>query len=277
MTSTALDDTTTAQHAGTCWICVTCGLQYAASPTPPASCAVCLDDRQYVGRGGQRWTSHAELAERLHVRIEDDDGLLGVGTVEPFAIPQRALVVRGPEATVLWDCISVVTPEAVDRLGRIDAIAISHPHFYSSMVEWSEALGGVPILVHAADREWIARSSGDVQFWQGDRHDVSPGITLIHLPGHFPGSSVLWSHGAGRRALLVGDSLHVAADRRHVTVMHSVPNFIPVGPAVIADVRERLAGIDFDDLYGFTWGLNVIGGARHAVDVSLDRYLAAIS
>ena len=69
----------------------------------------------------------------------------------------------------------------------------------------------------------------------------------------------------------------MAADRRHVTVMHSVPNFIPVGARTIADVRHRLAGIDFDDLYGFTWGLNIIGGARDAVDESLDRYLAAIS
>ena len=65
--------------------------------------------------------------------------------------------------------MSVVTPEAVERLGEIDAIAISHPHFYSSMVEWSEALGGIPILLHAADRDWITRRSPAVQLWSGDR------------------------------------------------------------------------------------------------------------
>jgi glyoxylase-like metal-dependent hydrolase (beta-lactamase superfamily II) len=276
MTTAALADTLDHRSDPTCWICVTCGLQHAASATPPASCAVCQDDRQYVGLAGQQWTTHAQLAERLHVRVEDDDGLLGIGTVEPFAIPQRALVVRDAEATVMWDCISVVTTEAVERLGPVDVIAISHPHFYSSMVEWSDAFGGVPILVHAADRDWIARSSAAVQLWDGDRHEVSAGITLVHLPGHFPGSSVLWSHGGDRPALLVGDSLHVTADRRHVTVMHSVPNFIPVGPGTIEDVRRNLDGLEFDDLYGFTWGLNVIGGARRAVDESLDRYLAAI-
>ena len=238
---------------------------------------MCLDDRQYVGSAGQHWTTHDELAARLHVRVEDDDGLLGVGTAEPFAIPQRALIVRGPEATVMWDCISVVTPEAVERLGHVDAIAISHPHFYSSMVEWSDALGGVPIHLHAADREWITRTSPHVELWDGDRLELSAGLTLVHLPGHFPGSSVLWSHGGARSALLAGDSLHVAADRRHVTVMHSVPNYIPVGPGTIHDVRRRLDGIDFDDLYGFTWGLNIIGGARQAVEASLDRYLVAIS
>ena len=80
-----------------------------------------------------------------------------------------------------------------------------------------------------------------------------------------------------RRALLTGDSLHVAGDRRHVTVVHSVPNFLPVGPATIRDLRRRLDGVAFDDLYGFTWRLNVIGGADAAVAASFERYLSAIS
>ena len=103
-------------------------------------------------------------------------------------------------------------------------------------------------------------------------------MQLIHLPGHFPGSSaLLWDAAPnGRRALLAGDSLHVADDRAHVTVMHSVPNYIPVGPHVIRDLQQRLAGIVFDDLYGFTWGRNLIGGADDAVARSLAHYLEII-
>ncbi len=272
MSATTLDETLTTE----CWICVTCGTQYASSVEPPAVCRVCLDDRQYVGRDGQRWTTHADLAATLHLRVEDDDGLLGIGIAEPFAIPQRALVVRQGGMAVLWDCVSVVTPEALEQVGAVDAIAISHPHFYSGMVEWSDALGGIPILLHEADREWIARPSPAVELWSGDRHDVASGITLLHLPGHFPGSAGLLWHGDERAALLAGDSLHVVADRRHVTVMHSVPNYIPVGASTIVELRRRLSGIDFDDVYGFTWGLNIIGGARDAVDASFDRYLDAI-
>ena len=143
----------------------------------PPRAAVCLDDRQYVGRDGQRWTTHDELAATLHLRIEDDDGLLGIGIAEPFAIPQRALVVREGGMTVLWDCVSVVdAARQWNNVGEIDAIAISHPHFYSSMVEWSDALGGIPILLHAADRDWIARPSPAVQLWSGDRHDLARGV-----------------------------------------------------------------------------------------------------
>jgi hypothetical protein len=266
----------------TCYLCVTCGTQYADSALPPASCRVCIDDRQHVGRDGQLWTTHDELAATLHVRIAPDNDLTGVGIVESFAIPQRALMLRTDAGNILWDCISVVTPAAVDeitRVGGIDMIAISHPHFYSSMVEWSDAFGGVPILTHDADRDWISRPSPRIATWSGHEHRLSDTVRLIHTPGHFAGSSVLhWTAAPhGKQVLLTGDSLHVAADRRHVSVMHSVPNYIPVGAHVIRDIRERLAGVEFDDLYGFTWDLDIIGDARRAVEESFDRYLTAIA
>jgi hypothetical protein len=37
------------------------------------------------------------------------------------------------------------------------------------------------------------------------------------------------------------------------------------------------SGGEFDDLYGFTWDLDIVGDARRAVDESFDRYLPAIA
>ena len=266
----------------TCFICTTCGTQYAAAPQPPASCRICTDDRQHVGRTGQRWTTSAELADRLHPRLERDGAFTGLGIRESFAIPQRALLVPTTAGTVMWDCIALASDAAVaaaTAAGPLTMIAVSHPHFYAAMVEWAEALGGVPILVHEADAAWIPRPSPLIQTWAGERMTLADNAELIHLPGHFPGSAALHHTdvASGRRSLLAGDSLHVTADRRHITVMHSVPNYIPVGPTVIEDLRCRLADDDFDDVYGFTWGLNIIGDGRAAVDTSFDRYLAAIS
>ena len=170
-----------------CFICTTCGTQYAAAAQPPDVCRVCSDDRQYVGYDGQSWTTHEELAATLHNRFEVDGDLLGVGIVERFGIPQRALLLRTDVGNVLWDCITLVTPAAVEHInamGGIDVIAISHPHFYSSMVEWSDAFGDVPILVHAADSEWIARPSPSISPWDGDDRPLSSTVRLIHLPGH---------------------------------------------------------------------------------------------
>ncbi len=264
------------------FVCVTCGTQHAPTAHPPPVCRICTDDRQHVGWLGQEWTTHDRLAASLHNRIEMDGDLLGVGIVERFAIPQRGLLAPTDAGNVLWDCISVVTDHAVRQLnaaGGVDAIAISHPHFYSAMVEWSNAFGGVPIHLHHADRNWIAYPAPQVRWWTGDELRLSTTVRLIHLPGHFPGSAALhWTDApGGRSVLLAGDSIHVAGDRRHISVMHSVPNFLPVGPSTIHDLRRRLHGLEIDDVYGFTWGLNIIGNARAAVDESFERYLDHIS
>ena len=49
----------------------------------------------------------------------------------------------------------------IKGLGGIEAIAISHPHFYTTMVEWAHAFD-CPIHLNAADKDWIMRQrSGD--------------------------------------------------------------------------------------------------------------------
>jgi glyoxylase-like metal-dependent hydrolase (beta-lactamase superfamily II) len=264
------------------FICETCGSQYAEASSAPPSCRVCLDERQYVGWSGQRWTTHEQLAASHEVRIETDGDLLGVGIAPSFAIPQRALYLQTDAGNILWECTSLVTPRAVADLGArggVDMIAISHPHFYASMIEWSEAFGGIPILLNEADKEWINRSSGNLQFWKGDTHRLSASVNLYRCPGHFPGSTVLhWTQGAGGRGVLLsGDALHVVQDRGHVTFMYSVPNYIPARPECVMEIRERLEGLAFDDVYGYTWGLNIRGDGRAAVDESFDRYFRAMA
>ena len=107
-----------------------------------------------------------------------------------FAIPQRALHLPTDAGRILWECVSLVTPEAVAALrerGGVDRIVISHPHFYSAMVEWSEALSGVPILLHEADRAWVQRPSPRIEHWRGDTLRLSDTVTLLRCGGHFPG------------------------------------------------------------------------------------------
>lgn len=265
-----------------CFICETCGTQYAERVAPPARCPVCEDERQYVGWNGQAWTTHGELAQRHRLRIEDDAGLLGVGIAGDFAIPQRALLLPTGAGNLMWECVSLVTDEAVAALqarGGVDRIVISHPHFYSAMVEWSEALGGVPILLHEADREWVMRPSPRIEYWSGERLHLSDDVTLIHVGGHFAGSTALhWKDGPRvGGALFPGDALQVVLDRRHVTFMYSYPNYIPMKTGDVRTMRERLRGFHFDDVYGYTWGRNILGGGRAAVDASFERHLAAVA
>ena len=55
------------------WICVTCGVQQADSDQPPAHCPICQDERQYVGHGGQKWTTLDEYLYAGWPGIEGDD------------------------------------------------------------------------------------------------------------------------------------------------------------------------------------------------------------
>jgi hypothetical protein len=76
---------------------------------------------------------------------EEDPGLTSIVTVSPFGIGQQAFLVQTPAGNVLWDCISHLdeaTIAAVCERGGIQGIAISHPHFYATCVEWSETFGG---------------------------------------------------------------------------------------------------------------------------------------
>jgi glyoxylase-like metal-dependent hydrolase (beta-lactamase superfamily II) len=266
----------------TCFICETCGTQFAESAAPPSHCPICEDERQYVGWNGQTWTTRDALDARHGLRIEEDAGLLGIGMAGDFAIPQRALLLPTDAGNLLWECVSLVTDGAVAALkarGGVDAIVISHPHFYAAMVDWSEALGDVPIVLHEADKQWIQRPSPRIRFWKGDALALSDKVTLLRVGGHFDGSTALhWKDGPREGgALFPGDALQVVFDRRHVAFMYSYPNFIPMKTSGVRAMRALLGERAFDDAYGFTWGRNILGGARAAVDASFERHLAAVA
>ena len=265
------------------FICVTCGVQLAESAHPPEHCGVCDDDRQYVSREGQRWTTLKEM-QATHRNQLDVEGpeLISISTEPKFAIGQRALHVRTNGGNVLWDCISFIDDRsiaAVRALGGASAIAISHPHYYSSMVEWSRALGDVPVYLHAADGDWVKRPHPAIVFWHGDTHELAPGLTLIRCGGHFPGGTVLhWSGGAGGKgALLTGDVIQVGQDRKTVSFMYSYPNYIPVSARTVREIVAAVEPYEFEQIYGAWFGQNILSNAEEALRFSADRYIAAIS
>ena len=262
------------------FICRQCGVQFNASVAPPEHCPICEDERQFVRWGGQAWTDMQELGRDHRLQWRDDDGVTGIGIDPAFAIGQRAMLVEEPDGCVLWDCTSLVTPgivEAIGRRGGLKAIAISHPHFYGAMVEWSEAFGGVPIYLHADDRRWVMRQSPSIVFWEGEMHRLSDALTLIRCRGHFDGGSMLHWANAGAGALFVSDIATVTMDRSHVSFMYSYPNIIPLGARAIRRIAAAVAPLAFDRIYGGWWDRNIRSGARQAFERSVARYLAAIS
>ena len=265
------------------FICAACGTQYPPSEAPPRVCWICTDERQFVPASGQSWTTLEELRTAYSNKFRRlATELTTIETTPAFGIGQRAILARTPAGNVLWECLALVDDATVDLLnglGGITAIAISHPHYYTTMVEWSCALGGVPIHLHAADRQWVMRPDPALQFWEGDTKVIGPGLTLVRLGGHFDGGTVLhwaeWSEGRG--VLLSGDILQVVPSG-HVSFMWSYPNLIPLSAAKVQRMAAILKPFAFDAVYGSFSGRGEINAnAKQLVAASVARYIARIS
>ncbi|QBD79868.1 MBL fold metallo-hydrolase [Ktedonosporobacter rubrisoli] len=263
------------------WICATCGTQFPASEKQPVVCPICSETRQYIGHHGQQWTTTEQLKkEHRHIVQQHEPHLIGVGIEPSFAIGQRALLIQTEKGNVLWDCVNFLnqeTVEVIQQLGGLQAIAISHPHYYTSMVDWAEQFDA-PIYLHEADRQWVMRPSERIVFWSGETHELLDGLTLINLGGHFAGGTVLhWRDGAnGKGALLSGDIIYVVADHNWVSFMYSYPNLIPLPSSEVRKMRDMIAPYQFERIYAAWFERLTPQGGHEAVMRSADRYIAIL-
>jgi hypothetical protein len=268
-------------HGGQAFICVTCGSQFAPAVQPPPECPICKDSRQYVGFDGQQWTTLEELRLRHHNVIEPEEpSLYSIHTEPSFAIGERAFLLQTPKGNLLWDCVALLdqpTIETIRQLGGVAAIAISHPHYYTTMVEWSLVFDNAPIHLHSADCSWVMRSHPNTRFWSGDSITLLDGLVLIHTPGHFEGFQVLhWPAGADRQGVLLsGDQPQVCMDRRWVSFMYSYPNFVPLDSGTIERIVTTLSPYTFDRIYGAFPRRTVESNAKERLKRSAERFICA--
>jgi glyoxylase-like metal-dependent hydrolase (beta-lactamase superfamily II) len=226
---------------------------------------------------GQQWVRYDAFLDDHKADIRDDAGILGVGCTPDFAIGQRALLVRSNAGNVLWDCTAYLDDAVRKRIGNeggLAAIAISHPHYYTAMVEWAHTFG-CPVYVHEAERKWVMRPDPAIRFWDGETLGLGGGLTLIRCGGHYEGGQVL--HWAERRALLSGDIVQVIPDRRYVSFMYSYPNLIPLPPSKVQAIAAALEPYPFDSIYGAWWGRVIERDGSGVVRRSAERYVRAVT
>ncbi|KAK9494823.1 beta-lactamase-like protein [Lipomyces doorenjongii] len=262
-------------------VCVTCGTQFGTL-TPPTTCPICDDPRQYVPAAGQSWTTLRKLRESDNqykneiMQDPEDPDLYSIFTVPQIAIGQRAMLVKSKEGkNILWDCITFIDENTIERvraLGGISAIVISHPHFYSSNVEWAQAFN-CPVYLAAPDKEWVMRLEPSVQhFFDDNNLKLAVDVDVVKVGGHFPGSLVLaWKD----THLLVADSIAVVfsglGDRERLpgttsfTFMWSYPNMIPLDPNSILGIWNAIKDLEFDRVHSGWWGRVVMPGAKKRV------------
>jgi glyoxylase-like metal-dependent hydrolase (beta-lactamase superfamily II) len=257
------------------FICTACGTQYEPSEVPPAQCPICEDERQYINPGGQAWTTleknrlqFKNVFEKIH------DGLYAIYSTPSFSIGQRAHLVLSTSGNILWDCITNLdetTASIIDKFGGIRAIAISHPHYFTTIMEWSIRFGNAPVYINALDAVWLGRKPPATVLWEEDEIQLWDGMRLIRCGGHFPGASVLHIP-AGKGSLLVGDTIQVSVDQKTVSFMYSYPNLVPLPKKAILFLHKQVEPLEYDAIYG-AFGKYILKDAKQAVQFSVNRYL----
>lgn len=264
-------------------ICNTCGTQYPATDlTHRNSCFICDDPRQYVPPSGQSFTTLKDLTlsprnyHNVFTPYPEDERLISINTVPKFAIGQRAILVRTPSGkNILWDCVTyldVATVARINNLGGLQAIVISHPHYYSTHAEWSRAFG-CPVYTAARDSEWKAITAETDKLLHAEQEAFEvEGVKVLQLGGHFPGSLVLLFDGR----LLIADTLlttpsgvgkwevNAAGEKREkprglntFSFMWSIPNWIPLSPDEIVRMWSVLKKYDFRSTHGAFVGQDI--------------------
>ncbi len=153
------------------FICVQCGTQYSETAKPPLHCPICEDERQFVRHSGQEWTTLNRLAADHRNRFEEEAPRLArhwhrariCHRPARSACCNRRLEICSGTASHCW---TIEQSQKINARGGIRAIAISHPHYYTTMIEWAERFDA-QIFLHTGDHEWVMRKSPRIQFWEG--------------------------------------------------------------------------------------------------------------
>ena len=212
------------------YICITCGTQFAET----AGAARALPDLR--GRAAVRRPRRAALdyAGETAARPPQRDHAGGagadrIGTEPKFAIGQRALLVRTPRrqrALGLRHAARRRRPRRGPRArAGIGAIAISHPHYYSAMVEWSRAFGArrstcTTPTASGCMRPDPASLLGGRDTAARRRADADP----LRRPLRRRPGAALGGRCRRQGGLLTGDIIQVMQRPQRVSFMYSYPN-----------------------------------------------------
>lgn len=157
-----------------------------------------------------------------------DSRITSICTSPKFAIGQRCVLLETSQGNILWDCITYLDQATVDFIasrGGLRGIVISHPHYYTTHLDWARTFD-CPVWFSQEDaEEWVSRGDGEgrrrlISKGRGEEDVLGGGeggkageevVKAIKVGGHFPGSLVLlWE-----KKLFVADSLVTTPVRSH--------------------------------------------------------------
>ena len=187
----------------------------------------------------------------------------------PFAptLHIRAFLLGRDEGNVLIYSSPSMDAGAFADVGGIARAYLNHRH----EAAFGDDLPSVPLFVHQADRDAVARRR-TVRAAFSERHTVDSDLEVIPTPGHTPGATAyLWDNGR-HRFLFTGDTIYLRDGEWVAAVLDSSDRDAYV------DSLELIRDLEFDVLvpWAATAGdpyhaVSGDGEARRRLDAILDR------
>ncbi|WP_040167286.1 MBL fold metallo-hydrolase [Microbacterium gorillae] len=256
-------------------VCTSCGLQFP-SVEPPEFCPLSHDNRSSFRGLPEGWTTLAELRKTEHHNVIRQDGeFMGLCTSPSLNFGQRGFIVPWGDSNLMWDMVPYFdddTYERIQELGGLKGIAISHPHFFSTMIEWADRFD-VPIYIHEDNRPWVFRPSERIHFWSGESFKLDDDMTLVRTGGHFAGSQIL--HIASKKTVLVADSVNLVSDPGFVSFEYGWAQIIPTDEEAVRQVVAAYEPYEFETIVGGWWDQRITGNYE-TIRRSGDRFIAAL-
>jgi hypothetical protein len=76
--------------------------------------------------------------------------------------------------------------------------------------------------------------------------------------------------------MLTADTATVAVDRKFLSFMRSYPNLIPLSAKQVHAIGAALEPFAYDRIYGHFFDRVIPANAKQAMQVSVERYIAAV-
>ncbi len=217
------------------------------------------------------WHVHAFLLRTPAGDVLVDTGVGEFGPYVPWAEEAGPGAWMGIDASAVRHV--VLTHLHADHSGGT-VLADGTPRFpnaryHAHPADW-EHFASDPILLAGGERRYDARTvldglaaDGTLSLEPAD-HEVSPGVRVIHTPGHTPGHRSVLLEGGKGSLLLTGDLLHVPIQ----VANPEWPSSHDVDPATGSDSRSEILGRARD----LGWRVAVSHFARPFGHVSADGW-----
>lgn len=113
--------------------------------------------------------------------------MTSIYTEPKFGIGQRCILLETSGGNVLWDCIAYLDDETekfINDKGGLKAIVISHPHYYTTHLDWAKTFD-CPVYIAKDDEEWVNRPDreGLRKVFEGDTEKILDDVVAIKVRG----------------------------------------------------------------------------------------------